>query len=585
MHFTDTDTVKLALEPAQPIDSPRSGYPGFHPETVVLEKGHKRRENSEPLKCDMIYMQDVAVKMRDGITIYCNIYRPVTSEPVPVIVGWGNTGKQGMAEPPIGMPGGPGHGAAAPGPAGNPFLEQSEHTIPLSGYQVGGTQDPGYWVPLGYAIAAPDPRGVYASEGVAQYHSGQDAEDGYDFIEWLASQSWCNGKIGMSGNAWRGMTQWHIAAEQPPHLAAIAPWEGHADLFGQEFCRGGIPKTKAICGNKTFGKGMVEDVGTMIDTYPFRNEYWLDKRVHVENIQCAVYAVSSYSSGNHNGGTFAAFRECGSDQKWLRAHNTTGHEDFYNKDNLKDLQKFFDYYLKGIENDWPQTPRVRIPVYDHGGTDLVCRAEQEWPLARQVIVTRYLDAVSGKLSEQLPAQEASVAYEADSGCGYTVFTWKIEKETEITGYMNLILWLEAQGNDDMDVFANVIKLDKYGMPTHQWYVDSMGHKYFGADTRLRVSRRALDPARSTELEPYLALTGEQKLRPGEIVRAELGFWPTGMMFHKGETLMLYISTGKMIDGEDYHGADRLPTINKGMHMIHTGGQYDSRLMIPVIPTE
>ena len=176
-------------------------------------------------------------------------------------------------------------------------------------------------------------------------------------------------------------------------------------------------------------------------------------------------------------------------------------------------------------------------------------------------------------------------YEADSGSGYTVFTLKLEEETEITGYMNMILWLEAEGNDDMDVFANVIKLDKFGMPTHQWYVDSMGHKYFGADTRLRVSRRALDPERSTPTEPYLALTGEQKLRPGEIVRAELGFWPTGMIFHKGETLMLYISTGKMIDGEDYHGADRLPTINRGNHIIHTGGKYDSQLMVPVIPAE
>ena len=69
----------------------------------------------------------------------------------------------------------------------------------------------------------------------------QDGRDGYDFIEWLATQHWCNGKVGMFGNSGVAMTQWRIAAEQPPHLACIAPWEGTGDLYRESLFEGGIP--------------------------------------------------------------------------------------------------------------------------------------------------------------------------------------------------------------------------------------------------------------------------------------------------------------------------------------------------------
>ena len=60
----------------------------------------------------------------------------------------------------------------------------------------------------------------------------QDGRDGYDFIEWLAGQHWSNGKVGMFGNSGVGMVQYRIAAEQPPHLICIAPWEGAGSLPG-----------------------------------------------------------------------------------------------------------------------------------------------------------------------------------------------------------------------------------------------------------------------------------------------------------------------------------------------------------------
>jgi hypothetical protein len=73
----------------------------------------------------------------------------------------------------------------------------------------------------------------------------------------------------------------------------------------------------------------------------------------------------------------------------------------------------------------------------------------------------------------------------------------------------------------------------------------------------------------------------QKLHPGEIVPVEIGFWPTAQVFHAGESICLTVA------GFDYLGkkapAGFTDTLNKGDHVIHTGGRYDSHLLVPVIP--
>ena len=68
----------------------------------------------------------------------------------------------------------------------------------------------------------------------------QDAEDGYDVVEFLGHQKWCNGSVGMAGNSWLAIAQYFVAAEQPPSLKAIAPWEGCGDIGREQFYRGGM---------------------------------------------------------------------------------------------------------------------------------------------------------------------------------------------------------------------------------------------------------------------------------------------------------------------------------------------------------
>ena len=65
------------------------------------------------------------------------------------------------------------------------------------------------------------------------------AKDGYDAVEWAAAQPWSNGKVGMIGGSYVGLTQWQAAIEQPPHLVAIAPHYSSSDYHDGWTYQGG----------------------------------------------------------------------------------------------------------------------------------------------------------------------------------------------------------------------------------------------------------------------------------------------------------------------------------------------------------
>jgi predicted acyl esterase len=216
------DAYPVLYRKNQPITSPRARYPGFKPSTTLLKAGTVRREGAKVLPCDIVFERDVAVKLRDGITIYTDVFRPVGNKTVPGIIAWGPYGKE----------------------IGGQWLDDVPFRsgVPLSRVselQKFEAPDPAYWVDKGYAVLNPDARGAYYSEGNITYWGRQLAEDGYDFVEWAAAQPWSSGKLGFSGNSYLAISQWFIAAENPPHLAAIAPWEGFQDGYGEASRRGG----------------------------------------------------------------------------------------------------------------------------------------------------------------------------------------------------------------------------------------------------------------------------------------------------------------------------------------------------------
>ena len=87
-----------------------------------------------------------------------------------------------------------------------------------------------YILENGYVLVIQDVRGRFGSEGKFEPYVNE-VKDGYDAIEWIAEQSWCDGNIGMIGASYNGSVQYCAAVEQPPHLKTIIPSVGSADLF------------------------------------------------------------------------------------------------------------------------------------------------------------------------------------------------------------------------------------------------------------------------------------------------------------------------------------------------------------------
>ena len=207
------------------------------------------------------------------------------------------------------------------------------------------------------------------------------------------------------------------------------------------------------------------------------------------------------------------------------------------------------------------------------------REEREFPLKRTQYEKLYLDAASRTAAKEPFVAQAEVEYDPETEL--VTFDYKFEEETEITGYMKLRLWVEARGHDNMDMFVWVKKLGENGeeIPIH-----SMNEPYRGAWGYLRASRRELDPKLATDFQPILAHKQDLKLAPGEIVPVDIEIWPHSRIWHKGESIRIEVE-GRFWMSEWYEDPKmHFVTDNgEGKHVIHTGGEYESFLQIPVIP--
>ncbi len=102
-----------------------------------------------------------------------------------------------------------------------------------------------YLVEKGYVLVIQDVRGQFGSEGEFEPFVNEN-QDGYDAVEWIASQSWSDGNVGMIGTSYDGWVQYCAAVEQPPHLKAIIPNCAVVDLFYEVPYRYGIFTTYSL---------------------------------------------------------------------------------------------------------------------------------------------------------------------------------------------------------------------------------------------------------------------------------------------------------------------------------------------------
>jgi predicted acyl esterase len=552
----------------------------FEPGTRTLPAGSRIDPRFRTLPTDVVFEKDVAVTLRDGVTIYVDVLRPPAAEKVPVIVAWSPYGKSQGTAPSV----------------TNLFAMIGIDNGTLSGREKFEGPDPAYWCAQGYAICNPDPRGIAQSEGDSAMFGRQEGKDCHDLVEWLAVQDWCNGKVAMSGTSYLAISQWFAAAEQPPHLAAINPCEGFSDIYRDLVMRGGMPDTgfaERLQNNSYAGNNRREDILTEAQRYPLINELWEDKIARFDKIAVPAYVVASYSNTLHTAGTFRAWRRIASKDKWLRIHNTQEWPDYYDPANVEELRRFFDHYLKGENNGWEHTPRVRYSVLDLEGGDRLDQVADEFPPESVSYAKYFLDGRSRTLDTEPVSEAAEADYDSESNPGLVSFVLRFGEETTMVGYPKARLWVEADGADDMDLFILIQKLDRNGTPLQQFNVPNDGAliqdltergasvlRYKGSNGRLRVSARHLDETLTTDAVPAHSFDRDEKLKPGEVVDIEIDLFPIGLVFYPGEQLRLVISAHNALGAIMPATRDYIPQ-NSGTHIVHTGGDRASYLQLPI----
>jgi predicted acyl esterase len=130
----------------------------------------------------------------------------------------------------------------------------------------------------------------------------------------------------------------------------------------------------------------------------------------------------------------------------------------------------------------------------------------------------------------------------------------------------------------MDLFINIQKADAEGnwVP---WYTLDEPHP--GAWGKCRVSRAEVDTKLTKKHTPVYTMTSTNKLAEGEIRAVDIAIVPTARVYHKGERFRVQIA-GRYIR-EGWFEPLSWDTDNKGTHNIHTGGEYESWIEIPVVP--
>ncbi|KAL3496576.1 Alpha/Beta hydrolase protein [Aspergillus germanicus] len=544
-----------------------ASYPFGREDFYLAKNSNPTPPSGRPLPCDILKKRDVPIKLRDNTVIYADVFIPANQTGrFPTLVNLSPYGKNTPSA----------------------MVPPGVNLVWVSGYEKFEGADPAAYTCRGYAVVNPDNRGSYYSKGrIHFWGSSVDGQDGYDVVEWAARQSWSTGKVATIGASWLAISQWFVAALNPPHLAAIVPWDGFSDFYRDNVMWGGIPDTGmtgSVAGSLV-GGSTVERPDLMTESHPYMDSYWEDKRALLEQITVPAYVVADNIMPLHTKGAIEGYRGISSKDKWLRIDDTQEWNDMYNPLWQQDSLQFLDYFLKGSKNGWELTPRVRAAVTDAGGSNRLAHFNN-WPAENTEYVKLYLDASRSTLSTARPSsREAKATYHGTAG--NTTFVTTFSEDTQLIGYFSAHLFVEATGAgiDDMDIFLTVQKLSADGtilenLPACtadlQSGCEQAAGSTPGTQARLRVSLRALDRKKSTSYFPVQSFKNPQKLRAAEIVAIDVAFVPNAYFFHAGQKLRLIVSA------QSSSGDPGLNTQNAS-YTIHTGGKFQSYVQIPVVP--
>ncbi|MGB8475688.1 MAG: CocE/NonD family hydrolase [Candidatus Acidiferrum sp.] len=556
----------------------------------------------------VIVERNVPAKMRDGVILRADIYRPKAEGKFPVLL------------------------------VRTPYDKTGESNFGMKG------------AARGYVVVEQDVRGRYTSEG-EWYVFKNESQDGYDTVEWAAALPYSNGKVGMFGGSYVGATQYLAAIAKPPHLAGICPtitasnyhdgWTYQGGAFEQWFneswstglamntMRRRVGEESALPGTQTLplmNYAVLESPSAAgIAPYfedwlahPNYDAYWKQWSIedHYANIQVPVLSFGAWYD-IFLGGTLRNYMrlktEAGTEAArqgqrlvvYVGGHaggssnRKVGAVDFGEKlpiDQDEITLRWYDWILKGQANGMEHEKPVRIFVMGKNEW----RDEDDWPLARAKNTRYYLHSAgganglagNGTLSTSAPGEEKPEHYVYDPSdptptiggplcCGalptglgpedqrpaearsdVLVFTTPpFAKDFEVTGPVTL----------DLYVSSSAVDTDFTGMLVDVW-PNGFAQNLTSGILRMRY--------RNSQEKPELA-------NPGETYHVTVDMWATSNVFLPGHKLRLEVSSSNfprfdrnMNTGEVQARATRMI---KATNVIYHDKAHPSALILPVVP--
>jgi putative CocE/NonD family hydrolase len=560
----------VARNPAPALDRPWR-RPGALRYAVVRLRGiAKPPITVTQAPADIVVERDVEVSTRDGTVLRINVIHENGDVARPVILSIHPYGKDNLPTR---------RGRKSTFPMQYRIMRQPEPIAfsTLTGWEA---PDPPWWTARGFSVVNADSRGCGHSDGTGKLLSQQEAEDTYDLVQWIAGQPWCDGNVVMLGVSYLAISQYAVAALQPPALRAICPWEGWTDAYRDLAFPGGVREHGFI---RIWSRSLRRNtrqaytLERMQDAHPLRDDFWRSLIPDLSAIKVPMLVCGSFSDNNlHSRGSIRAFTHGGSAHARLFTHRGGKWATFYSEAALAEQLNFF----RGVLDGAPGTRSVRLEVREDRDTVAAIREESEWPLARTHWRPLYLGG-AGRLGTEPPTGPGSVTFETASSAA--AFSWMIPADVELTGPMAARLWVELDGCADANLFIGV---EKWRAGRFVGFEGSYGYGRDRVTTGWqRVALRALDAELSRPWESVPACAEPQPVSAGEVVAVDVALGPSATLFRAGEQLRLVVAGRWLCPTNPLIGQMPAAYLDspRGRVTLHWGPQYDAHLLIPEIP--